>query len=88
MSNSETHCVSQCDCDGPDELLGIDHAPDCHSRTECDGDHSCDKHMAEAEADYAYLRGTPRHTVFNDAEAVEERNQELRDAGRGHLVRP
>lgn len=81
-------CQSQCDCDGPDELLGIDHSPDCHSRTECDGDHTCDKHMAEAEAEHAYLRHLPRHAVFNDAQAQEERDQELRDAGRGHLVKP
>lgn len=77
-------CRSQCDCDGPDELLGIDHAPDCHSRIECDGDHTCDKHMAEAEADHAYLRHVPKYAVMPEDEAWR---QELVDAGRGHLVR-
>jgi hypothetical protein len=38
--------------------------------------------------EHAYLRHVPRHAVFNDAEAQEERDQELRDSGRGHLVRP
>lgn len=42
---------------------------------------------AAAQAEHAYLRGQPRHAVFDDAQAHEERNQELRDAGRGHLVR-
>lgn len=46
----------------------------------------CDPCFDEAAAEHAYLRGQPRHAVFNDAQAVEERNQELRDCGRGHLV--
>jgi hypothetical protein len=78
-------CSSQCDCDGPDELLGIDHAPDCHSRTECDGDHTCDKHMAEMEAEHSWMRGRSKGActgVMSD-----EDKQDLRDAGRGHLVR-
>ena len=35
--------------------------------------------------EHAYLRHVPRHLVFDDAQA--EREQELIDAGRGHLVR-
>lgn len=84
-----TSCHSECDCDGVDELLGIDHAPDCHSRTECDGDHTCDKHHEEAMKEHEYLRDIPRYAVFlEDPEAKEEFNQELRDAGRGHLCKP
>lgn len=46
----------------------------------------CESCQTEAVADHAYLRGQPRHAVFNDQQAIDERNQELRDAGRGHLV--
>lgn len=46
----------------------------------------CAPCFAEAVAEHAYLRGQPRHAVFNDQAAIDERNQELRDAGRGHLV--
>lgn len=46
----------------------------------------CDPCFDAAAREHAYLRHVPRHTVFNDAQAIEERNQELRDAGRGHLV--
>lgn len=48
----------------------------------------CDRHFAEAMADHAYLRNVPRHQVCGDAQSEQERNQELIDAGRGHLVRP
>jgi hypothetical protein len=83
-------CQSECDCGAPG---GYPHEPDCRSLEKCgEGRLSegrmCDKHAAEAQADHEYLRGAPRHTVFNDAQAVEERNQELIDAGRGHLVAP
>lgn len=80
-----TPCESECDCGAPG---GRPHEPDCHSFDNCDERHSCDKHTAEAMADHAYLRGAPRHTVFNDQQAKDERDQELRDAGRGHLVAP
>ncbi len=71
------NCMSECDCGistGP-------HDPDCHSFDVCD-EHYCDRHMREAEAEHAWLRGLPRHAVFDDAQAREEREQELRDAGR------
>lgn len=79
-------CESECDCGNPSVKYHGPHDPDCHWWDKCGEDRMCDKHAAEAQADHEYLRGTPRHTVFNDAEAVEERNQELRDAGRGHLA--
>jgi len=55
---------------------------------ECDEGRYCDKHLAEAEAEHAYLRGKPRYWVYNDQQARDEFNQDLHDAGRGHLVLP
>lgn len=77
------NCHSECDCNAPG---GYPHEPDCHYYEYCNDGKYCDKHRAEAEADHAYLKHVPRHAVFNDAEAVEERNQELRDSCRGHRV--
>lgn len=77
-------CMSACDCD----FIGgavIDHALDCHSRIECDGDHSCDKHMAEAEAEHSWMRGRSKGACTGVMS--EQDKQDLRDAGRGHLVR-
>lgn len=82
-----TPCESECDCGRPNPAYGP-HDPDCHSFDHCGETRTCDKHAAEAMADHAYLRGAPRHTVFNDQQAKDERDQELRDAGRGHLVTP
>lgn len=48
----------------------------------CEGCH--DREMREHE----YLRHQPRHMVINDEQSREEYAQELRDAGRGHLVSP
>lgn len=47
----------------------------------------CDACQIEAEQAHTYLKYVPRHMVFGDSQAREEFNQELRDAGRGHLVR-
>lgn len=91
MSNSETHCKSECDCypHTDPETGGCIHESDCHSQVECDEGRWCDKHHEEAMKDHEYLRDIPRYAVFlNDPDAKEEFNQELRDAGRGHLVRP
>lgn len=49
-------------------------------------------HRAEAMADHAYLRGSdPRFVFAADAQPATdfefEFNQQLRDAGRGHLVK-
>lgn len=60
---------------------------DEHGNTCGDEGRMCEPCFEEAAAEHAYLRGAPRHSVFNDAAAVEERNHELIDAGRGHLVR-
>lgn len=48
----------------------------------CTDEAYCDKHLAQAEADHSYLKRASRHAVFNDAQAIEERAQELSDAGR------
>lgn len=76
-------CESECDCGSP---VGP-HEPDCHWWQKCNDGFWCDKHHAEALAEHAYLRDIPRYAVINDAESRAEFNQELRDAGRGHLVR-
>jgi hypothetical protein len=48
---------------------------------------ACDK-CSEAEMRArAYLAGMPRYMVCDDAQARAELNQELIEAGRGHLVR-
>lgn len=77
------NCASECDCNAPG---GYPHEPDCHYNEYCDEGRMCDAHRAEAMAEHAYLRNTPRFEVYGDAQAEQERNQELRDAGR--LVLP
>lgn len=45
----------------------------------------CDKHAAEAQAEHAWMRGRSKGActgVLSD-----EDKQDIRDAGRGHLVR-
>lgn len=80
-------CHSECDCGWPGPDYGP-HDPDCHQWQKCDEGRWCDKHHAEALAEHAYLRDIPRYAVFlNDPEAKAQFNQDLRDAGRGHLVR-
>lgn len=79
-------CASQCDCGWPGPDYGPSHEPDCHWWDKCDEDHMCDAHRAEAMAEHAYLRNVPRHQIYTDAQAEQERNDELRSAGRGHLV--
>jgi hypothetical protein len=79
-----TNCESECDCGAPG---GYPHEPDCHSYDVCDEGHMCDLHEAQAMAEHAYLRGVPRYAVIEDAQGKEEFNQQLRDAGRGHLVK-
>jgi hypothetical protein len=49
-----------------------------------DEGHVCDVCFRTAMAEHAYLRHVPR--VINDAQAQEEFEQEIRDAGRGHLL--
>jgi hypothetical protein len=50
-----------------------------------DEGHLCEKHEAEAMAEHAYLRNVPRSAVFGGGMSESEK-QELRHAGRGHLV--
>jgi hypothetical protein len=61
---------------------------DEHGNTCGDEGRMCEDCMDAEMRAHAYLRGAPRHSVVNDAEAQAERDQELRDAGRAHLVRP
>lgn len=77
-------CESLCDCD---RVAYAEHAPDCHSRRTCDEGHMCDRHCAESMAEHRYLQGLPRWAVIDDEQSREEQAQELRAAGRGHLVR-
>lgn len=78
-------CDSECDCG---TINGHPHEPDCHWWDKCSEDHWCDKHFAEELAEHIHLKGVSRHQIFNDQQAIDERNQELRDAGRGHLINP
>jgi hypothetical protein len=79
-------CSSECDCG---TINGHPHEPDCHWWDKCgDEGRYCDKHEAEAMAEHAYLRNVPRHQVINDEQSREEYAQELRDAGRAHLLPP
>ena len=83
-------CASECDCGWPGPDYGPCHEPDCHWWDHCDEDRMCDTHRAEAMADHAYLRGSdPRFVFAADAQPASEFefNQELRNAGRAHLIR-
>jgi hypothetical protein len=53
----------------------------------CDEGRYCDECFQQALKEYAYLKRVPRHQVYNDQQAKDEFNQELRDAGREHLCR-
>lgn len=77
-------CESECDCGAPG---GYPHEPDCHSFDICDEGKWCDKHFQEELMAHVHLRRVSRHQIYNDQQAIDERNQELRDAGRGHLCR-
>jgi len=78
-------CQSDCDCGAPD---GTPHEPDCHSFHVCEDGRYCDSCYRAAVREFAYLQHVPRYAVMDDDLAREELNAELRDAGRGHLVRP
>lgn len=53
----------------------------------CDEGNYCDACFEREHAEHAYLRNVPRFQVYGDAQAAQELNQQLRDAGRGHLVK-
>lgn len=75
-------CYSECDCDCSWNPLS--HTPDCASHRVCDEGRYCDKHMAEQEAAHAYLRHVPLGAVTG--RLSDQDKQDLRDAGRGHLI--
>lgn len=77
-------CQSECDCDQDLEPGNTSHAPDCHSRVECDEGRMCDKHEAEAMAEHVWIRGMSHGAVFGFMNEAEK--QQLREAGRGHLL--
>lgn len=77
----ESLCVSECDCGAP---IGHQHDPDCSSHRNCDAGRSCDKHAAEAQAEHAWMRNVSIGAVTGVMSEADK--QELRNAGRGHLV--
>lgn len=78
-----TPCHSACTCGWPGPAYGP-HDPDCRALRGCD-ERYCDRHMAEAEAEHAYLRGKKRYEVTGDT-SDPEYIADMRDAGRGHLL--
>lgn len=76
-------CESECDCH-VDPQVG--HQPDCNFYRTCDEDRSCDKHRAEAMAEHAWMRGRSKGACTGVMS--EQDKQDMRDAGRGHLVLP
>lgn len=79
-------CESACDCCNPSVKFHGPHDPDCHFYDHCDEGRYCDKHLAEAEAEHAWMRGIPKSVVTGVLS--DEDKQDIIDAGRGHLVRP
>lgn len=53
-------------------------------RAECDEGLYCEKHYREAAAEHAWMAGKPLSLVTG--RLSEEQRQELREAGRGHLL--
>jgi len=76
-------CHGECDCGSP---IGP-HDPDCRSLDVCDGERGiwCEKHWQEKLYEYGWMRGKPLSAVTGVMS--EEDKQDMRDAGRGHLVR-
>jgi hypothetical protein len=79
-------CHSDCDCAQDFEPGNTSHAPDCHSLDHCDEGRQCDKHAAEAMAEHAWMRNVSQGAVTGVMS--EQDKQDLRDAGKGHKVRP
>jgi hypothetical protein len=69
--SSWDECASECDC----MQIGILHDEDCNIFRKCDEGRYCDKHFKQAEK---------RNRRPSPSQA--EIDQDLRDAGRGHLV--
>jgi hypothetical protein len=53
-------------------------------RCECDGERYCDKHLNEQQKLHEWMRGLPKSAITGVLS--EEEEQDLRDAGRGHLL--
>lgn len=67
------------------------HCARCLVKCTCDEEGErpmCDACWERTRAEHAYLRNVPRFEVYGDAQAEQEREQELRDAGRGSVVLP
>lgn len=77
-------CQSECDCGNPSVKYYGPHDPDCHSFRKCDEEVYCDKHFDEASKENAWMLGVPLSAITGVMS--DEDKQELRDAGRGHLV--
>jgi hypothetical protein len=76
-------CHSECDCGWPGPDYGP-HDPDCHSLELCDEERYCDRHFDEATQENAWMLGVPLCALTGVMS--EQDKQDLRDAGRGHLV--
>lgn len=59
-------------------LVNSEGCPDCD-------EHYCDKHQEEAEAEYRWMRNVSIGAITGVMSSKDE--QDMRDAGRGHLVR-
>ena len=79
---SRDACRSECDCDHAES---ISHDPNCNSRTVCDEGRYCDRHFAEAELENRWMLRSSFGAVTG--RMSEQDKQDMRDAGRGHLVR-
>jgi hypothetical protein len=81
-------CRSECDCCpyADPETGGDVHESDCHSQVECADGRWCDRHLAEAEAEHSWMRNVSIGAVTGVMS--EQDKQDMRDAGRGHLVMP
>lgn len=53
-------------------------------RAKCDEGLYCERHYREAAAEHAWMAGQPKSVVTGELD--EEQKQDLRDAGRGHLL--
>ena len=77
----ESACHGACDCGT------LPHDRDCRALDVCDGETGawCEKHWQEQLHEHGWMRGKPLSAVTGVMS--EQDKQDLRDAGRGHLVR-
>lgn len=80
------------DCEGNLYVLRVRAKPveiarAAHAPCGCDDEgRMCEEHANEAMREHAWMRGRPLSVVTGVLS--DEQKQDLRDAGRGHLVRP